>query len=72
MQRSNVVLPQPEAPSRKNNSPGSIWTEIPSRARVLPKDLTTDWARMDSMRIDSPMLSFQASEASSKQIKCAK
>jgi hypothetical protein len=42
--RSSVVLPQPEGPSRKNNSPGSTARLMPSTARAavgpLPKTLT--------------------------------
>jgi hypothetical protein len=33
--RSSVVLPQPEGPSRKNNSPGSMVSETRSTAVVV-------------------------------------
>jgi hypothetical protein len=51
MQRSKVVLPQPEAPSRKNNSPGSISSDGPSKARTLPNVLTRELIRIPSMII---------------------
>src|ERR1700750_2899413 len=35
--RSAVVLPQPDGPSRATSSPGAIWMDRPSRARVAPK-----------------------------------
>ena len=35
-ERSTVVLPQPEGPSRATNSPGSMVRFTPVRARLLP------------------------------------
>ena len=37
MARSNVVLPEPEGPSRARNSPGSARRETPFRAGKRPK-----------------------------------
>jgi hypothetical protein len=55
MQRSRVDLPQPEAPSKKNNSPGAISKVTPFSARVAPKILTTCSARIVSISCASTL-----------------
>src|SRR5262245_29099724 len=49
--RSSVVFPQPDGPSRKNNSPALIVRSIESTATVPPKCLLKPLRVMDVIRL---------------------
>ena len=40
-QRSRVVLPEPDGPSKTRKVPGSMWRWTSERAGLVPKDLVT-------------------------------
>ena len=60
--RSVVVLPQPDGPTMVKNSPGGMFTSMPSTATTSPNDLTScsSWISPSCIRYTSKVATASA------------